>query len=88
MAEGGTCHINVMGGTICYSINRDNLNHKVYKLKLLSISANTLPKVQKYRCELEGAKGSACHVLLTYPSGGMILTSMGHWVELMKIDTS
>ena len=33
-------------------------------------------------------KGSAGHVLLTYPSGGMILTSMGHWVELMKIDTS
>lgn len=32
--------------------------------------------------------GSACHVLLTYPSGGMILTSMGHWIELMKIDTS
>ena len=25
---------------------------------------------------------------MTYPSGGMILTSMGHWVELMKIDTS
>jgi hypothetical protein len=32
--------------------------------------------------------GSAGHVLLTYPSGGMILTSMGHWVELMKIDTT
>jgi hypothetical protein len=27
-------------------------------------------------------------VLITFPSGGMILTSMGHWVELMKIDTS
>ncbi len=32
--------------------------------------------------------GTACHVLLTYPSGGMILTSMGHWIELMKVDTS
>lgn len=32
--------------------------------------------------------GSAAHVLLTYPTGGMILTSMGHWIELMKIDTS
>ena len=33
-------------------------------------------------------EGAAGHVLLTYPSGGMILTSMGHWIELMKIDTS
>lgn len=27
-------------------------------------------------------------MLLKYPTGGMILTSMGHWIELMKIDTS
>jgi hypothetical protein len=26
--------------------------------------------------------------LIKYPSGGIILTSMGHWVELMKIDTT
>ena len=32
--------------------------------------------------------GPAGHVLLTYKSGGRLLTSMGHWVELMKIDTS
>lgn len=32
--------------------------------------------------------GSAGHCLLTYKSGGHILTSMGHWIELMKIDTS
>lgn len=27
-------------------------------------------------------------MLLRYKSGGMILTSMGHWIELMKIDPS
>lgn len=25
---------------------------------------------------------------MTYKSGGHLLTSMGHWIELMKIDTS
>lgn len=27
-------------------------------------------------------------MLLTYKSGGHLLTSMGHWVELMRVDTS
>lgn len=35
-----------------------------------------------------GHKGTAGHILLTYSSGGHLLTSMGHWIELMKIDTS
>ena len=33
-------------------------------------------------------KGTAGHVLLKYKSGGLLLTSMGHWIELLKIDTS
>lgn len=32
--------------------------------------------------------GLAGHVLLSYKEGGKILTSMGHWIELMKIDTT
>ena len=32
-----------------------------------------------------GTRGVAGHVLLTYPSGGRLLASMGHWVELSKL---
>merc|ERR1719473_1912283 len=32
-----------------------------------------------------GVMGLAGHVLLTYPSGGRLLTSMGHWIELTKL---
>lgn len=39
-------------------------------------------------CEVGTHKGSAGHVILTYPKGGKILTSMGHWIELMKLDTT
>lgn len=38
--------------------------------------------------EIDGEFGDAGHVLLRYKSGGMILTSMGHWIELMNIDPS
>lgn len=48
MAEGGTCHIDVMGGTICYSVNPENLNHNFYKLKVLSVSTTTIPSDKKY----------------------------------------
>lgn len=40
------------------------------------------------QCQIGDYKGAAGHVLLKYKSGGHLLTSMGHWIELMKIDTS
>merc|ERR1711935_894768 len=39
----------------------------------------------------EGAnakRGMAGHVTLTYGSGGQLVTSMGHWIELTRIDTT
>merc|ERR1712008_503903 len=36
----------------------------------------------------EPLNGCAGHCLLTYPSGGRLLTSMTHWVELVKLDVS
>ena len=38
--------------------------------------------------EIDGHIGTAGHVLLTYKNGGCILTSIGHWIELMKINTN
>merc|ERR1712232_1227066 len=32
--------------------------------------------------------GTAGHVTLTYAEGGQLVTSMGHWIELTRIDTS
>merc|ERR1719150_1279513 len=33
-------------------------------------------------------KGAAGHVTLTYAEGGQLVTSMGHWIELTRIDVS
>jgi hypothetical protein len=33
-------------------------------------------------------RGMAGHVTLTYGSGGQLVTSMGHWIELTRINTS
>ena len=47
-----------------------------------------LPSNKNYLSKIGEKVGTAGHVLLTYKSGGHILTSMGHWIELMKIDAS
>merc|ERR1712187_613263 len=36
-------------------------------------------------CEVGGHRGAAGHVILRYPSGGSLLVSAGHWVELSHI---
>ena len=50
--------------------------------------ASNFSNEKNYTVEINGHKGLAGHVLLTYKSGGCLLVSMGHWIELMKIDTS
>merc|ERR1712226_1561773 len=37
-------------------------------------------------CEAGGCRGAAGHVLLRYPSGGLLLVSAGHWIELVQLD--
>ncbi len=80
MAEGGKCNIQAAGGTIVYCVNSKNLNHNAYKLQVLTV-VTTIPAPKPHlTSKVADHQGSAGHVLLKYPSGGMILTSMGHWV--------
>ena len=88
MAEGERCKVQAISGTITYAVDSSKLKNNPYKLKLLTVVTSIQPPEDKQVCQIGEYKGSAGHTLLTYPSGGMILTSMGHWVELMKIDTS
>jgi len=44
------------------------------------VVTNIKPATDKLTTKIGEFNGSAGHVLLTYPSGGMILTSMGHWI--------
>lgn len=87
MAAEGHCNVQAMGGTIVYGVDAKKADTDMYKMQILTI-VTSLKTEPKYECEINGKKGTAGHVLLTYKSGGHLLTSMGHWIELMKIDTS
>ena len=80
MAQQGMCNVMAAGGTIVYSVDKTKLDHKIYKLQVLTVVPTIKATSDKLNCKIGEFEGNAGHVLLTYPSGGMILTSMGHWV--------
>ena len=53
---------------------------------MLTIASSLVAK--KHGCKIGDKTGAAGHVLLKYKTGACLLTSMGHWIELMKIDTT
>jgi hypothetical protein len=69
-------------------VNPQKIDKTSYTLEVLTIKTDNQPQNQQYQLTIDEHKGIAGHVLLTYKSGGRILTSMGHWIELMKVDTS
>lgn len=88
MAEAGKVNVHTLGGTIMYGVNKKNLNHEKYKLQVLTVASNMKVSDENLVCKIDEYQGAAGHVLVKYPSGGAILTSMTHWIELMKVDTS
>lgn len=88
MADGGKVNLHTLGSTILYSVDPDKIDKHAYQLTVLTINTTNLPNSPQHTLKIDEHKGSAGHILLKYKSGGHLLTSMGHWIELMKIDTS
>lgn len=86
--------VGALGGTILYTINPRRRATDAYELKVLTVVSQwpggDMPEAM--RCETVRGDlrktGAAGHVAVTYPSGGQLVTSMGHWIELTRIDTS
>jgi len=88
LAQDGHCNIKTLSSTIVYNVDRNKIDPNRYKLEILTTANTHRHKRWIYGIENDRVTGAAGHVLLTYPTGGKILTSMGHWIELMKVDTS
>jgi len=94
-AERGKAIVSALGGTIVYTVNPTRAPTKLYDLKVLTVvstwtGAQAMPEAMKC-CIGSGEtekRGAAGHITLTYASGGQIVTSMGHWIELTRIDTA
>jgi len=91
----GKATSHAMDGTIVYSIDKVGAEAACaagVALQVLTViekvdgmQTSTDPRFKHRLCTAGGRSGVAGHVLLTYPSGGRLLTSMGHWIELTKL---
>lgn len=101
-AEQGKAVVSAMGNTIVYTVNPRRPATQMYDLKVLTVVTDmgdsridpnpTTARPDDLKSSIGDGEslrsGWAGHVTLTYPGGGQLITSMGHWVELSKIDTS
>lgn len=102
-AAEGKATIGALGGTIMYTVNPTRTPTDLYVLRVLTVVGNAalhnagatnecvdIPEAIKCRVGPDAAEktGAAGHVTLTYASGGQLVTSMGHWEELSRLDIS
>jgi len=92
LANDGTASLHAMGGTIAFTVDWAKADCQAYQCKVLTVmtehDGRQVAPTAGQGCETGGHRGLAGHVLLTYPSGGHILASAGHWIELSRLDVT
>lgn len=87
MCAEGRAELSAMPMTMAFAIDSRRAATEVYTLTVLStvvamdgLDLATLP--EHLTCRVGGQPGACGHVLLEYPSGGKLLASAGHWIDL------
>jgi len=92
--QDGKAIVSALSDTILYTLNPRRKETDLYQLKVLTVVTNWTgtDMAEAMKCEIVQGdvqkRGAAGHVALSYPSGGQLITSMGHWIELTRINTS
>lgn len=91
-AESGSGTVHALGSTIAYTIDpaiiaKSNL---AYSIEVLTVAAELsgLAIPRDRLCYAGRHAGAAGHVVLRYQSGGILLASSAHWIELSKLGVS
>mmetsp|Transcript_81121 Transcript_81121/g.160770 ORF Transcript_81121/g.160770 Transcript_81121/m.160770 type:complete len:467 (-) Transcript_81121:209-1609(-) len=94
-SDRGRAAVAAMGDTIVYTLNPRRVATQRYEVKVLTVASEIVgcPDIpEAVKCSVGSSsdekRGAAGHVTLTYESGGQLITSMGHWIELTRLDTS
>merc|ERR1719188_1317754 len=94
--ERGSANVAALGDTIVYAVNPTRAATDKYEVKVLTVVSEIqggLHMPEALKCSIgtgEGERrGAAGHITLTYAEGGgQLIASMGHWIELTRINTS
>lgn len=103
LSSEGTAQVHAMGGTIVYGCKPDAAARSGYIMEVLTVMtkhdggnsgrsygrSSGRPAYNRAHLvtDSDGNTGTAGHVALQYPSGGILLASAGHWIELQRVTT-
>ena len=79
--------VHALGGTIQYAVKHDRAATDAYTLQVLTV-AEMPEDYSGPRVEVGAYSGSCGHVMLTYRSGGVLLVSATHWIELTNVNAN
>jgi hypothetical protein len=93
LCKDGKAVVKALSGTILYSADKALADNSDYKMEILTIVSATntfniasIPPEKTW--SVKDVKGACGHTVLTYPSGGKLITSCGHWIELVALDVT
>ncbi|CAE7839614.1 unnamed protein product, partial [Symbiodinium microadriaticum] len=89
MCESGVATVHTMACTIVFGVDQSvlPLTEGIYNLEILTVVTNSNKSISSVHPISGNAVivGTAGHVVLRYASGGTVLVSAGHWIELSNL---
>ena len=91
LCDKGKAILHVLDSTVVFNYDEKLVDKEIYSLSILTIVTdyssvnknNTLPLIP-----ISDQKGTIGHAILKYKSGGVMILSAGHWIELNKLDVN
>ena len=92
LCQSGSTHIHALGSTVVFGVNKEKADNAEYNLSILTIvtkAGGFDTETQKEHGWTIGENhGTVGHAMLKYKSGGLMLLSAGHWIELSNLNTN
>ena len=92
LCQSGSTHIHALMGTVVFGVNKEEAYNAEYNLSILTIvtkAGGFDTESQKENGWTIGEKnGTVGHAMLKYKSGGLMLLSAGHWIELSNLNAN
>lgn len=92
LCQTGKTTIHALGGTVVFGVNKKNADNQNYKLSVLTIVTKTsgcgVDSNNEYAWTIEDKTGTVGHALLKYKTGGILILSAGHWIELSNLNVN
>ncbi len=87
LCEKGSMKIHALSGTVVFGFKDEKKkNFPEFDCQLLTVVTKAGGFNDLTNCEIAAKRGTIGHVILNYKSGGSILLSSGHWIEMTKFD--